>query len=342
MTLDSEYTTGYKALDKLLDCYEKGAGPVSHTLFKLLKTRAAAHHSRARAATFKETIETLTGEVEADRDRVGHVEFKGEGWRWVSTEETPHIQPAGAPVEYRGLSRLAYQETRKQYNLEKIMLHAADDLLKGEFPEGNGVDENWCFRFFDLAATACSDRMQVIWGQVLAREIRQPRSYSFRTLEVLKNATADLIDALVKASRLRLDHGSVSLILYPENFNRLERELGLPVTSILTLQEVGVIVHDPNVRFTLPAIQAPDTVHLRHDRKVIVLYRKGEAPGISLPAIVFTKVGRELASLVGGRENVAYARSVANQLRDGCTRICYGDIHLAVGSELLIENEIEV
>jgi hypothetical protein len=342
MLTESAMNTGNKALDKLQDCYRKGAGAVPYQLFMLMKTRAEGRSSGRSFEEISSIEKTYRDELMEGLELSGHLDFDELGTRVRATDDGMQTLSAAAPLEVRALNRAAYQEVRRQTNLEQIMLHAVDDLLEGDACEDEPVDENWCFRFFAVACTACTTRMQTIWGQLLAREIRKPRSFSFRTLELLKNATADVIDAIVKASRLRLRHGQLNFIAYPDNFNRLERELGLSVTQVLLLQQVGAVTHDTNIRFTLAPTDVPETIHLRHGRKVLSLSRKAGCPGLSVPAIIFTSIGLELSSLVGGRENREYIKGLANQVRSSCTKVVYADVQIEVAGELMTENEEDI
>jgi len=250
----------------------------------------------------------------------------------------------GAPLLKRALTRLAFEEARRQRNIENVVIRAGVSLrgrASGESP-GKPLDENWCTRFFSLAGSACSERVQEIWGRVLALELQTPRSFSFRTLDVLKNATADLIDALINAAQLRLAFGPLAVVIYPDTFGHLEREYGLTLRQILLLQEVGATIHDNNIRFVLPPSEGPRTDILLHGRKAMVLTREADLDAVSLPAILFTQVGEELTNLVEVRENRAYVDMVATLLRVSCARIHYADIQAMVGDQPLLENEEEL
>lgn len=329
-------------LAKLFDCYRVGAGDVPHHLFALVNALAKSRASRKDANEQAGTIVALSKELETQAELIGRISVEHAGPSFQATMEAPGVLPAGTPLEQRALNRIAFEQVRRQTNLEAIFVQAARDLVEEPEATDEPVDANWAFRFFTLAGLACTERMQTIWGRVLSREVRKPRSFSFRTLEALKNATADIIDALVHAARLKLDFGQLSFIVYPGTFTGLEKAFGLTVRQVLLLQEIGAVVHDNNVRFTLSPTTAAQTELLYHGAKAIVLERDPDSPAISVPAILFTQIGEELSALAGTRPNEDYALMVAALVRKSCRKMYYADITATIGNQPITANEMEL
>ena len=89
-----------------------------------------------------------------------------------------------ADLNIRAKSRLEYQESVRQRNIEQITVHAAKALPPQV--SDKDVDKDWIFQFFDCAQEVCDEDMQILWRRILAGETSQPDSFSMRTLHFLK------------------------------------------------------------------------------------------------------------------------------------------------------------
>ena len=70
----------------------------------------------------------------------------------------------------------------KQQNKETIACMAIEELQDtNEIPEGE-VKHEWIMKFFENAANISNAEMQKIWAKLLAGEVKQPESFSLRTL----------------------------------------------------------------------------------------------------------------------------------------------------------------
>lgn len=87
----------------------------------------------------------------------------------------------------RTQGRMAFQELQKQNNIECVVAKAYNILESEKECSEEPVEQGWVNRFFDSVADISDEDLQNLWGKVLAGEIRQPKSYSLRALETLKN-----------------------------------------------------------------------------------------------------------------------------------------------------------
>ncbi len=119
----------------------------------------------------------------------------------------------------RTADRINFQEAKKQLNIESITAYAAEEL-KNEDPVSNEpIDEDWTSRFFNIAEDISSDEMQELWGRILAGEIKQPKSYSLRALELLKNLSKKEAEVFLKFGQLAIISSNISFVI---NFKRRE------------------------------------------------------------------------------------------------------------------------
>ncbi|TMQ26801.1 MAG: DUF2806 domain-containing protein [Deltaproteobacteria bacterium] len=99
-----------------------------------------------------------------------------------SLADTPQV------VEQRIEQRILLRETRRQQNLESIVLGAAKEMPDEVSAEA--VDDAWAARFFMDAQDVSDPKLQRLWSKILAREVAAPRTTSLRTLETLRNLSA--------------------------------------------------------------------------------------------------------------------------------------------------------
>lgn len=93
------------------------------------------------------------------------------------------------------------REKQKVENVAHIVDKAEQQFNEGEKVSGEPVDKDWVNRFFDYAEGVSDDEMQDIWAKILAGEVKQPKSYSLRTLDVLRNMNKEEAELFVKVSK---------------------------------------------------------------------------------------------------------------------------------------------
>lgn len=67
------------------------------------------------------------------------------------------------------------------------------------------IEPDWFARWRQGATVIGNPQMKTLWGRILAEEIKSPNTFSYRTLDVLKNTTREDAEKFIKAARLRLD-----------------------------------------------------------------------------------------------------------------------------------------
>ena len=60
------------------------------------------------------------------------------------------------------------------------------------------MDKDWFTRYFNIVQDISNEDIQDLWAKLLAGEIKQPGSFSYRTLETLKNMTTDEAELFTK------------------------------------------------------------------------------------------------------------------------------------------------
>lgn len=152
----------------------------------------------------------------------------------------------GVQIDLRDMNALAerasrralLQEMRKQQNIEAIVDKAYEKIQKESEISSEPVDDDWIIRFFNSVEDVSNEKVQEIWGRILAGEISKPKSFSMRTLDVLKSITTQEATLLQEISFCILRTPTSAFIPRVEH---LWEEFNIEFNSIRLLGEVGII-----------------------------------------------------------------------------------------------------
>lgn len=83
---------------------------------------------------------------------------------------------------------IIHREFRKEVNFAKAIDIAAGILSQDESESPKEqVEQDWLYRFREVASNTTTEEIQQLWGRILAGEIKSPGKHSLRTLEFIKN-----------------------------------------------------------------------------------------------------------------------------------------------------------
>lgn len=196
-------------------------------------------------------------------------------------------------IAKRASSRLAFQEITKQQNIEAVVDRAYDELSGEESAYSEPVSQDWMSRFFNSVEDISNEKMQEIWGHILAGEIRSPNTYTYRTLECLRNITQQEAEVFLRVTALAL-RSSVTYFIMTDN--DLLNKYNVYFSDVLKLEECGLM----NAQ-TLSLTLAPSTEQsLIFNSKYIGIIReeKPNAQKIELSIFAFTGSGIQLMNAI--------------------------------------------
>lgn len=211
---------------------------------------------------------------------------------------------------------LVRKEYRKQLNREAVAtamiseLHSSDNS-EAEQDKDRGkeasLDEDWLNVFERYAEDASTERMQNLWGRVLAGEVRKPGRYSMRTLRFLSEFSQ--ADGLTFADFCLSAFGdwAPASLVKPEDRT--------DIRDLIYLESSGLIQGASGLGLTI-TINFNDSGNgfLREGNLLVVLQGSPNEQQ-SFPVCALTPLGQELLSLLPGRDVRAAARRVAHALR---------------------------
>lgn len=202
-------------------------------------------------------------------------------------------------LDQRVIMRMAYQEAKKQSNIEQVIQRSYEELRddEQEIPSER-PQSDWITRFFRIAEDISTDQMQTLWGKILAGEVKKPGSYSLRTLDLLKNITHKEAELFVRVCKVSFLNNETIFVPNQDNGKYLEEHFGLQLRYFLLLQEIGLLVADGTLRFSIkPTTQDRQEVFICGNTCVFV-DRLAGMPKQLINAHVFTQIGKELFQLI--------------------------------------------
>lgn len=300
MNLDIFKSIG-EPITKLIETISNGVGTV-------YKPYAIKREAKAKAFSIKETSRAKTeAEIES-------MELMDE-------------------YQSRMEERLNAQKIRRQTNFDNTVRVAAETLSTETEVSKTEVHPDWTTRLINIVEDISDKEMQVLWGKILAGEVKQPGSYSLRTLEVLRNITkreAELFSVIANLSLYDSNIPNDRFAVYDMKF--LKEEFNISLTDTLLLVEAGLIYLEHNHTFEVSNKGAghPSVFTLKHGNKAFVTHLAKDSPTIYLNPLAFTTSGAELCRLIKPEYNENYIQLVAKKInihnKDDMIKVTFGDL----------------
>ncbi len=218
------------------------------------------------------------------------------------------------PALERALVRERNRREQRQKNLEHILKlahHSCQDETAGE------PDQDWLYRFFDMAQEVHNPAMQRLWAQVFKREVTNPGSTSMKALKVLHDMAPKEAQILQRAASLACSFGhdnSRKLLvgfraqggIFSFGKRNITNSINvgsfqLPYSSLLVLFELG-LMHGTELESG--EIELESSLPLSYQGKNLALQVHGK--GVRLLYYRFSPTGNELCKLLGNKPNSQY------------------------------------
>jgi hypothetical protein len=214
-------------------------------------------------------------------------------------------------IVQRAAHNLLSKELRHQSNREAIARKTIELLQQDENNEGptseqshHKVDEDWLNIFERYAEEASSVRLQDVWARVLSGEIRHPKTFSLQTLRFVAELDEEMAATFEKYVPSVVNEDFIpfysSLAPHPQS------------TELYRLEEFGLILGaQGTLSKSVEREKGAHGFHYKSHTLVLVLGAKQE---ILIPAVVLTRVGKEIYSITHANDDVEQARRFANEI----------------------------
>lgn len=191
-------------------------------------------------------------------------------------------------------------------NLHKIIDETKRIIEEQKINIAGYTKIDWIHIYFESAKNTSDTYMQEVWAMVLARELSIPNSFSYKTLETLKNMSSEEFKLFEDISTLNV-HGAIFKGEYL-------KEHGFDWMNLQKLKEYGLISLDDSEITVI--IHAGDTTNQILNNEYVILFSNETEDEIEykLPCYLFTNVAKELMQIVVKITNETIAMDVAQEL----------------------------
>ena len=288
-------------LKKLIEVVSAGVGGLSKP-YLIRKT------ADAKAYEIKEIAQA----IKENQDDLKTIGFNDEKLSLMSLDDDSLKN--NHSLEHRTQQRVEFKEQKRQKNIEAVTQKAAEDLESESVVSDEPVNEDWTTRFFDYAEDISSEEMQGLWGKILAGEIKKPKSYSIRTLDILRNLSTEEAEIFIKFGALAIKSSGTAFILNFSDEMLLEEEYQLRFGDRLLLEELGLLAAN-DLKFQIMKTEGESRACVFTNGEGIVIQEKlPNKPKQEISVLVFTKIGTELLQLIKVEPKVDYLQLLAKKL----------------------------
>ena len=230
------------------------------------------------------------------------------------------------PQEYvrRAGNKFAEKIIREQVNLDKISAITVNELNKAESDsstdrstdssEEKTINDDWLNSFEEEARQKSTEEMQLLFGRILAGEIRKPESYSIRTVKILGQLDQNAAILFKKLCSICVVHkrpvgkeifdARVPSLGGNAGQNALSK-YGLRFDQLNILHEYGLIISDYNswldYKLCIVNKNPPVTMPFLHQGRYWILsplLEQDKNQGFRVLGVAFSRAGRELFPIV--------------------------------------------
>ena len=213
-------------------------------------------------------------------------------------------------IEERAEITQKHRNVVKQENMETITGYACQELLGDSDVSPEPLDEYWATQFFDMASDISEEEMQILWGKILAGEIKHPNTYSLRTLEALRNMTTDEAQLFHKVSQFLFTSDDMVFIFIP---NKLMNRFDIGYHNLMTLEECGLMSTHPV--YVGLSFSEGNVDRIAYSNYSIRFTRDTDSREVRLPVYPLTRTGTQIYNLFVKEPNHEYFEAVVAELK---------------------------
>lgn len=196
------------------------------------------------------------------------------------------------------------RDKQKVENAINIVAKAEQQFNEGEQVSSEPVDKDWLNRFLDYAEDVSEEEMQKIWARILAGEVKQPKSFSLRTLDVLRNMTKEEAELFVEISKY----------VYGGQ-NILNEKSIIKFESILTLNDIGlVLLESINNTVKIPS-NGKIYLKLTKNKRLNIDSNESVNKEVNIHIYALSKAGEELYKIVDTNISLDVVQFIANKIK---------------------------
>ncbi|MGO5113460.1 DUF2806 domain-containing protein [Candidatus Avoscillospira sp. LCP25S3_F1] len=220
---------------------------------------------------------------------------------YISEIENSNLSPEVKMMAIANAKK-TYQYMKNQVTIAQI---AQDVALEGtNFTATSKVDDEWLERFIDSAKFVSDEQVQLLWGNILAKEFEQPSSTPPSVIRILSEITpryarvfqviCNLAVYIVPVDTTGKIMPAQRHIILPVDYSYLA-QYGINFSELNELQMLGLIQFDPSIGYVIQYnSELNPKLHLIYGEKTatVLQYKDRHFPS---GAVMLTRAGKAIA-----------------------------------------------
>lgn len=220
---------------------------------------------------------------------------------YISEIENSNLPPEAKMMAIANAKK-TYKQMKNQASIAQIAQEAAS--AGTNFSATSGVDDEWLERFMDSAKFVSDEQVQLLWGNILAKEFEQPGSTPPSVIRILSEITPRYAKAFQVICSLSVYIAPVDMtgrimplephIIVPFDYSYLN-QYGINFSVLNELQMLGLVQFDPSIGYVIEYnVKTHPKLHLIYGKKVatVLKYENKKFPAGSL---ILTQAGMSIA-----------------------------------------------
>lgn len=183
----------------------------------------------------------------------------------------------------------------KRVNVSKAILHAEEVLMDDhDEPSEDPIDLDWLNQWAEYVGNISSEQLQLLWGKILAGEVKSPGKYSRRTLSFIKDLSQKEAELIAKIAPFVTQNYIVKDVGSTKTNISIDNLLSLEAMGILNASSSGI----GSVRMVFSS-DRPDKYEkaLVYGNTLLIIRASDAAKKLELPVYSITSLGTEIISI---------------------------------------------
>ncbi len=227
----------------------------------------------------------------------------------VINQYDPSALAALSAANFESSLKLVYSqlEQKASDNLQTIINESKKIIEENKINLGTYTKYDWINIYLENAKHTSNVYMQDIWAKVLVKELAEPGSFSFKTLDVLKNMSDEDFRLFENLCSIQINDS----ILQGEDTEKL-----LAWTSQIKLSEMGLLSLNSSRRwYTVPAQGENSITNMERQRTIILKNKTEQDVDVEYNCYYLTSSATELRQIASYTSNNEYFSYLCNTLK---------------------------
>lgn len=192
-------------------------------------------------------------------------------------------------------------------NLHQIMTETQRIVADQKLNIAGYSKIDWIHIYFESAKNTSDTYMQSVWAKVLAKELSEPDSFSYKTLDALKNMSENEFKLFEKLSAISI-YGAIVKGDYLDKH-------GFDWMTLQKLKEYGLISLDNSQRTV--NVEANNTSNQTINDQYLILFTNNKNKKVDnvIQCFLLTNVAKELLSVISENTSVSSAIDIVTEIQ---------------------------